>query len=154
MQQAPPLHPVLADYFASLRAGRGLSYVLIAMAVAALLGGIGYVLSQSRFEAWTLAAVLPSGLVAALAARVYSRTHNPLGTPEAQAIVRGTLVGFYVRETTMKVAGARMGKVYGIVLELPGGKEAHINPRSHEHRAALMQGLAQQCPRARPTPPQ
>lgn len=37
MQQAPPLHPVLADYFASLRAGRGLAYVLIAMAVAALL---------------------------------------------------------------------------------------------------------------------
>lgn len=153
MQHAPALHPVLADYFAALRAGRGLAYVLIAMAVAALLGGVGYVLTQSRFEAWTLAAVLPSFLVGALALRVYNRTHNPLGTPEALAILRGTLVGFYVRETTMKAAGAQLGKIYGVVLELPGGKEAHMNPRSPEHRAALMHALALQCPHARSTPP-
>ncbi len=153
MQQLPPLHPVLAEYFATLRAGRGLAYALIAMAVAGFLGGIGYVVAQSRFEAWTLVAVVPSFFVGALALRVYNRTHNPLGTPEAQALLRGTLVGFYVRETTMKAAGAQLGKIYGIVLELPGGKEAHINPRSPEHRAALMQALAQQCPHARPTPP-
>lgn len=136
-----------------MRAGRGLAYFLIAMAVAAFVGGVGYVLAQSRFEAWTLVAVVPSLFVAALTMRVYGRTHNPLSTPEAQAIVRGTLVGFYVRETTMKAAGAQLGKIYGIVLELPGRKEAHMNPRSPEHGAALMQALAQQCPRARPTPP-
>ena len=150
--QTPALHPTLVQHFEKLRAGAGVAYVLIAMGGAALLGGVAYVFAQPRFEAWTLLTLLPSLLIAALARKVYKRVSDPLSTPEAVALQRGTLVAFYVHKTNVRAVGAHVGSLYAIVLELPGRKQAYLNPVDPQDQSALLHALALQCPDARRGP--